>query len=638
MTESSILGEIRTIFSAAQDSDDGERCMISMSPELKDSVKAELSKLAEAKGLPGGAQLRLMEPRHPGFNDGMIMPPDEYPLGTSPSVIRSGAADKAPPRGVVRVIVVLVDFTDKHMARPVQEYRDLFFSTGVLANRSVREYFAEVTNGLVDIQGEVVGPFRMPRTLAAYANGASGTGGSSPNARTMAQDAATAANATVNYGPYDNDGDGFVDAFIVIHAGRGAEETGSSNDIWSHKWVLPGSGLNVDGTRIFAYLTVPEDCKLGVCAHELGHLLFGFPDLYDTDNTSEGIGNWCLMASGSWGLGGDRPTHPSAWCKVNQGWVTVENRTTNGPATILDVKSSHNVLRLWKDGGAGQEYFLVENRQQTSFDASLPAGGLLIWHIDESQTTNSNENRYKVALMQADGQKHLENNGNRGDPGDCYPGASGNTSFNKTSTPNSLSYAGTDTCVGVTGISASGATMTANISVKCGVTKRFLPKEAKNEKIERKEFKEFKIESKEFKEIEKRILDEKRVEKPITDKLVGREKPFDFGLPGDFGRPGGFGRAGGRGGGRHRHGRGGADQQELLDRIAQLEAVVGQLVGGMGEEGGEESGRAPFIGQELRPDLSTGALGEEDDLEGLRQQMKSGAADAKRLYDGASGR
>ena len=42
-----------------------------------------------------------------------------------------------------------------------------------------------------------------------------------------------------------------------------------------------------------------------MCAHELGHLLFGFPDLYDPDGTSEGIGDWCLMSGGSWNGGGD---------------------------------------------------------------------------------------------------------------------------------------------------------------------------------------------------------------------------------------------------------------------------------------------------------------------------------------------
>ena len=64
-----------------------------------------------------------------------------------------------------------------------------------------------------------------------------------------------------------------LNAFVVIYAGPGGEVTGNSGDIWSHKWVLDGGALSVDSTGIFAYLTVPEDCKIGVCAHELGHLL-----------------------------------------------------------------------------------------------------------------------------------------------------------------------------------------------------------------------------------------------------------------------------------------------------------------------------------------------------------------------------
>ena len=67
--------------------------------------------------------------------------------------------------------------------------------------------------------------------------------------------------------------------------------------------------------------------------------------------------------------------HPSAWCKANQGWVSVDNRTANGTVSIPDVKMSHVVYRLWKDGAPGNEYFLVENRQQTGFDASLPDRG-----------------------------------------------------------------------------------------------------------------------------------------------------------------------------------------------------------------------------------------------------------------------
>jgi len=132
----------------------------------------------------------------------------------------------------------------------------------------------------------VVGPLRLPQTMATYAHGAAGTGLALPNAQTMARDAVLAADPNVDFTPYDNDGNGYVDAFIVIHAGAGGEVTGNSNDIWSHKWVFNNGALNADGTKVFGYLTVPEDCKIGVCAHELGHLLFGWPDLYDTDESS----------------------------------------------------------------------------------------------------------------------------------------------------------------------------------------------------------------------------------------------------------------------------------------------------------------------------------------------------------------
>ena len=82
--------------------------------------------------------------------------------------------------------------------------------------------------------------------------------------------------------------------------------------------------------KVFGFLTIPEDAKIGVSAHEIGHLckiqspstvclsadpsaiVFGWPDLYDTDGTSKGIGNWCLMSFGTWGGGGNRPVHPSA--------------------------------------------------------------------------------------------------------------------------------------------------------------------------------------------------------------------------------------------------------------------------------------------------------------------------------------
>jgi immune inhibitor A len=317
-----------------------ERCCVAPSPQLRERMVQELHALSEARDLNFGGRIVIEPQKRTGFNDGMILPGTEYPLGTPRGVVRSAAALRSPLRGSVRVIVVLVDFSDEPMKKTPAHFHDLFFSTGTISTGSVREYYTEVTHGLVKLTGEVVGPYRLPRTLKQYAGGKSGTDNPEPNARTMARDAAKLADPDVNFAPYDNDGNGYVDAFIVVHAGEGAEETGRKNDIWSHKWVFAGGALNADGTKIFGYLTIPENCKIGVCAHELGHLLFGWPDLYDTDGSSEGLGNWCLMGGGSWNGNGDIPAHPSAWCKVNQGWVTVSNRKTNSKATINDVKAA----------------------------------------------------------------------------------------------------------------------------------------------------------------------------------------------------------------------------------------------------------------------------------------------------------
>ena len=464
LSDKAFLTDLENIYRAARDSEDGQRCAVAPHPDLRERMIDTMRSIRAAAGFQAFS-IKLAEPTALGLNDGTIYPPDSFPVGAAPSVIRRAAAASPPLRGTLNVIVVLVDFSDRPMIATQAHFNELFFSQGVLATKSAREYYREATNGLIDIQGDVVGPFRLPQTLASYANSGSGMGRAHPNAQTMARDAALAADPTVNFAKFDNNGDGFVDAFIVIHAGPGGEVTGNSDDIWSHKWVVDGGAMSVDGVKIFAYLTVPEDCKIGVCAHELGHLLFGFPDLYDTDGSSEGIGNWCLMAGGSWGGGGDTPVHPSAWCKANQGWVTVDNRTTNGVVNISDVKDAHTVYRLWEHGAGGNEYFLVENRQQSGFDVSLPGNGLLIWHVDDGQSGNTDENHYKVALMQADGKRDMELSQNRGDAGDPYPGSSGNTTFNNTSNPNSTSYAGVNTTVAVTDISASGPVMTARLQV-----------------------------------------------------------------------------------------------------------------------------------------------------------------------------
>ncbi|MHA7292225.1 M6 family metalloprotease domain-containing protein [Arthrobacter sp. MDT3-24] len=620
-------------------------CVVAPDPELNEKLKDQFQRLRQRAPQFLGQHLALKRPRQVGLNDGLIYPGTYYPTGTTAAVAQRAALERAPLRGAVRVVVVLADFSDRAMpAGALDRFRQLFFSTGELANGSVREYFADVSGGLITMEGEVVGPYRMPRTLAAYAGADNGTQPATPNARTLANDALSAANADVNFLPYDNDGNGYVDAYIVVHAGRGAEQSGSAGDIWSHKWVLPAE-RTVDGVKVFAYLTIPEDARIGVSAHELGHLIFGWPDLYDDDGSSEGVGNWCLMGGGSWGLNGDRPTHPSAWCKATQGWISVVAQASNASVTVNDIKASRTAYRLWKNGAGGNEYFLVENRQTAGYDQSLPGSGLLVWHIDDAIASNSNEAHYKVALLQADGSKDLENNVNRGDAGDPYPGNANNASLTSTTTPNSKSYAGSDTCVSITNIPAASPAMTVRFGVRCSIKpikegkeikelrkerpkelKELLkerPKEFKEEfkEIKEKEFKEFKeFKEKDFKEIRENKFTDKLGENKFAD---GQVQP----VPGQ-GMPAGWEQ-------RTAYAGSGYDVSARLEALeAAMQTVIETLTGaGAGQPwGGDgESGSEPFIGSAERPELGQSIGG--PDLGPLRSQMEGGSAEAKINFD-----
>lgn len=68
--------------------------------------------------------------------------------------------------------------------------------------------------------------------------------------------------------------------------------------------------------------------------------------------------------------------------------------------------------------------------------------------------------------MQADGLKDLEDERNRGDGGDPFPGIANKVTFNATSNPHSKAYSGADSFVSVTQIPASTPSMTFNITVK----------------------------------------------------------------------------------------------------------------------------------------------------------------------------
>jgi immune inhibitor A len=373
----------------------------------------------------------------------------------------------------IKAIVILADFSDNVGTAPIAHFDSILSSCGCYPSGSMRDYYLEISYGSVEFITTVVGWFRLPQPYTYYTNGNYGFGSYPMNAAKMAEDAVWAADSVVDFSEFDNDNDGFVDAYFVVHAGPGAEVTGNVNHIWSHA----GHTVNVpyvDSVWVWRYSTEPEDGRIGVFSHEAGHAIFGLPDLYDYDYDSEGVGLWSLMAGGSWNNSGRSPAHMDAYSKIQSGFVVPQVVASNQDSVLIpNVTFNPMIYQLWRNGTPGTQYFLVENRLQSGFDSYLPWFGLLIYHVDETMPNNNNQwypgytnyGHYKVAVEQSDGLWQLEQNVNAGNHGDPYPGIPNHRVFNDTTVPDTKDYNFISTYVAVENVSNPADTMMADFKV-----------------------------------------------------------------------------------------------------------------------------------------------------------------------------
>jgi immune inhibitor A len=385
------------------------------------------------------------------------------------------------PSGDWNALAILVEFSDNASITTSTFFDDLMFEQTA---GTMWDYFSKVSYGNLDIVTvnlpSSLNWVSAPSTYEYYAGGDYGMGSYPQNARKLVEDVVQLVDHLVDYSQYDNDNDGDVDALMIVHSGPGAEYTGEVNDIWSHMWSTKNPP-RLDGVWITRYSIQPEyfnnsgDMTIGVYCHELGHLAFGLPDLYDTDYSSNGLGRWSLMAGGSWnGNSGDSPAFPDAYNHIQMGYVdpTIISANTISQ-TISQVETNAEIYKIYPNNNPGNEYFLVENRQLIGYDSYLRQGGLHIYHVDESvNTQNENEwypgntksGHYMVALEQADGLWDLEKNENS-DRGDVYPGNTNNRTFDYNSTPDSRKYNGADSEISIVNISNSQTMMTADFEL-----------------------------------------------------------------------------------------------------------------------------------------------------------------------------
>ena len=373
------------------------------------------------------------------------------------------------------VLVIRAAFSDQPMSKSRAETEAFM--------ESLKSFYLENSYSALSVSATVTASvYRLPRTLAAYADGVCS------NYDELAKHSLSAANTEyIDLSPFDH--------IMVYHAGIGAETANDSgcqtDNIWSvFAPTVPATAGQSEGVR-FPFQTqsgkrfngavfVPESegggiDPLGVICHEYGHQL-GLPDLYRSASESV-VGKWSLMDSGIY-IGtprGSNPAHLDAWSKQFLGFFSGHQSVTvvDGPQTLslgFAELSSGAYARI---PITDSEYFLIERRGMSAstgraFDDALPYGtlgeGYVIWHVDDSimadesrlaaNTVNSGTPNFGLDLVEAGGGGRIGTT--TGAESDSFPGSTGRNLF---ASPHSNSFGGQQTGIAVSGF--YGGTLTA---------------------------------------------------------------------------------------------------------------------------------------------------------------------------------
>lgn len=337
-----------------------------------------------------------------------------------------------------RGLVVMMEFPDKRFydADANGVWGDILNKEGFNdfgANGSVSDYFADQSAGLFNLKFDIIGPVMAKHNRNYYGADYSGTSRDSIgmidiHVGELVVEACDAAKAAgVNFRDYDWDGDGEVDQVFVLYAGGGQASTGNPTSfIWPHEYYVSAyrqwpDGYEVDGVKIDTYAcgcelygietyNRGELSGLGTFCHEFSHCL-GLPDFYNTTGGDDMLGDWDLLSSGCYNANG--------WCPPN---YTIHEKELSGWAQAVELTEPTTVSELlpMSDGGTAykvrndcygdvDEYYLLENRRKTGWDAYVPGNGLIVMHVDYDadkwyyNSVNDDEDHFGVAIIPASG-------------------------------------------------------------------------------------------------------------------------------------------------------------------------------------------------------------------------------------------
>jgi M6 family metalloprotease-like protein len=388
--------------------------------------------------------------------------------------------------GNAKTVCALIEFPDANnthkLVKTKADFDMLMNQTGYNANGakgSVKDFYLENSYNQLNLTVTITGPFIAKKNWAYYGeNNTTDSFDKYPDELAIEAADATFNDLSINPADYDNDGDGYIDAFHVIYAGYGEESGADANAIWAHEYGFTERTYRTK--KLDTYSCSPElrgnsssnpgsnITHIGVICHEFGHV-FGAPDFYDSDGTGSGgefrgTGYWDLMANGSWngpGRDGSSPAHINMYQKIKFEWVN--SVVLNMPQQINNMlNSAQNAVAYTYNTTTPGEYFVLENRQQEGFDAYIPGHGLLIYRVsitdwDLGNAKVNTGHPQKVYPVYAASSLSLptgsvDSYGTLNSAGCPFPGSSGKTSFSDFTTPAAKAWNGTNTGKSITNI------------------------------------------------------------------------------------------------------------------------------------------------------------------------------------------
>jgi len=409
--------------------------------------------LTEHASLSEDAAMAIRDSVYRQLNRSTTLPsyPDPAPKG-------SFAARSASTNSVRNVVglTIPVDFSDAPATISQDVIEDMMNKEGFSSygnNGSVYQFYKDVSNGHLQYTNIVVPYIRMSKPKSYYNNTRVSFG-------VLAQELVKEALESLEKSGFDfqdltADGSKNVYAVNVLYAG--ASPSTWAVGLWPHKGSLAGvvhDGMNLSVYELTNLGTQPD---IGVLCHENGHMVMGWPDLYDYSYKTQGTGGYDLMSSAF----PRNPVRPGAFLRDQAGWDEVVDLDSL-PAGKLSLPANSGYSARFDNPLNAKEHYYVENCRKTGRGANLPDEGLMIWHVDENGSNNNGRRtaskHYLVSLVQADGKYDLESKRSTG-PGDLFH-AGYKDLFGPATTPNSKWWSGKASNFRISGIGPVADTMT----------------------------------------------------------------------------------------------------------------------------------------------------------------------------------